>query len=296
MYQAKTDGLVGAHYRFRKNTHTGTETLLMAAVKARGTTILENAAQEPEIDDLIDFLNAMGGKITRRADRTIEIIGVSRLHGAIHRILPDRNEAVSYACAALATGGDVIIENARQEHLTSFLDKLSEIGGGYECGNYGIRFYAKGPLTATDVTTQVHPGFMTDWQPLWATLSTQAEGVSTIHETIMDSRFQYVTDLQNMGVRCELYSPEVANPETTYNFDLTENTVKTQHAVRIYGKTALTPGEFYVKDLRHGATLILASLIAKGHSIIHDVELVDRGYESLDSRLRSIGAHIKRGE
>lgn len=293
-YLASTTGLVGATYRFNKNTHTGTETLLMAAVKAKGKTVLENAAQEPEVDDLIAFLNAMGAKITRLTNRTIEIIGVSQLHGAIHKIMPDRNEAVSYACTALGTGGDVIIENAQQQHLTAFLDKVAEAGGGFECDSYGIRFYSKGPLTATDITTQVHPGFMTDWQPLWATLMTQASGMSTIHETIMESRFQYVADLVKMGVRCEYYQPKVENPEQLYNFDRDSASIDATHAVKIYGKAALKPGEFAVKDLRHGATLISAALIAKGSSVITEIEHVDRGYESLDTRLRSLGARITR--
>jgi UDP-N-acetylglucosamine 1-carboxyvinyltransferase len=294
MYKATTDGLRGAHYTFKKNTHTGTETLLMAAVCARGRTVLENAAEEPEIDDLITYLLAMGARIERKAPRTIVVEGVDTLHGAIHKIMPDRNEAVSYACAAIATQGDVIIENARPDHLAAFLEKLSEIGGGYETGAYGIRFFYDKPLTATDVTTQIHPGFMTDWQPLWATLVTQAEGISTIHETIMQSRFQYVEELRQMGVKCEFFNPEVADPDTLYNFNLEDDGPDQFHAVRIFGKTALQPGTFSVKDLRHGATLILAAMIAEGTSFIHAIEHVDRGYESLDQRLRSMGAQIVR--
>ncbi len=294
MYRAETTGLRGTTYRFRKNTHTGTETLLMAAARAQGTTVLENAAEEPEVDDLITFLNAMGARIARSQKRVIKIEGVPALHGAIHKLMPDRNEAVSYACAAVATQGDVIIENARPEHLTAFLEKLDVIGAGYEVGNYGIRFFYKQPLVATDITTSVHPGFMTDWQPLWATLVTQAVGVSSIHETIMESRFQYVSELQQMGVRCELYMPDIQNPDELYNFNLEDDAPDRPHAVRIYGKAQLQPGEFRVKDLRHGATLILASMIAQGTSIIHDIEHVDRGYESLDNRLRSMGAQITR--
>lgn len=183
MYVATTDGLVGTTYRFDKNTHTGTETLIMAAVKAKGRTILENAAEEPEIDDLIAFLNKMGAWIRRTSPRTIEIEGVEHLHGAIHKVMPDRNEVVSYACAAIATQGDIIVENARAKHLTAFLKVLEEIGAGQEVDDYGIRFYAKGPLTATEITTQIEPGFMTDWQPLMATVLTQCSGKSVIHES-----------------------------------------------------------------------------------------------------------------
>lgn len=188
--QAETDGLTGATYRFEKNSHTGTETLLMAAVLAKGTTVIENAAEEPEVDDLITFLNAMGAQIVRDG-RTITINGVESLHGAIHKIMPDRNEAVSYACAALVTQGDIIIENANSKHLEAFLEKVEEINGGYEVGEYGIRFFYKGQLKATTVETQIHPGFMTDWQPLFTTVLTQCEGESILHETIMQDRFQH---------------------------------------------------------------------------------------------------------
>ena len=177
----KSDQLTGANYRFEKNTHTGTETLIMTAVLASGKTVLENAALEPEIDDLITYLNQMGAKIRRRSFRVIEIEGVKRLKGSIHRIMPDRNEAVSYACAALATQGDIVIENARRQDLEAFLDKVSEAGGGYDIGQYGIRFYYHQPLRSTDITTEIHPGFMTDWQPLWATLMCQARGEIVIH-------------------------------------------------------------------------------------------------------------------
>ena len=294
MYVATTQGLKGTTYKFEKNTHTGTETLIMAAVKAEGTTILENAAEEPEIDDLIEFLNDMGARVRRRAQRVIEIEGVQKLHGAIHKIMPDRNEAVSYACAAIATKGDVIIENAKAEHLKAFLEKLDEIGAGYDVGQYGIRFYYKGGLRSADITTEIEPGFMTDWQPLWATLATQCVGVSHIHETIMQRRFQYVDELVQMGAQIEKYQPEVTHPEKVYNFNITDDKDSDQHAIAITGPTPLKAGHFKVKDLRHGATLILASMIAEGTSTIEGIEHVDRGYEKLDKRLRSMGAQIHR--
>lgn len=295
-YVAKTKGLVGTNYHFSKNTHTGTETLILAAVKAKGTTVLENAAEEPEIDDLINFLNSMGARIRRRAYRVIEIEGVDKLHGAIHRIMPDQNEAVSYACAAIATKGDVIIENARHLDLRAFLDKLEEIGAGYEVGNYGIRFFYKGELRSADVTTEVHPGFKTDWQPLWATILTQCQGKSVIHETIHPDRFQYVKALQDMGAQIRLFNPELSHPEKVYNFDLENDRSEYRHAIEITGVTPLQAGTFGVLDLRHGATLIIAALIARGTSRITGIEHVDRGYETLDLRLKSMGAAIQRLE
>lgn len=193
--------LIGAAYTFPKKTHTGTETMIMAAVLAQGITKLHNAALEPEVDDLIKFLNRMGAKIRRLPQDTIQIEGVSSLKPKIHKLMPDRNEAVTYATAAIATRGDIIVENAQAKDLEAFLAKLKDIGAGYEVGNFGIRFYYKGPLKATNVTTQPHPGFMTDWQPLWTVLMTQAKGESIVHEAVFTSRFQYVKDLVRMGAQ-----------------------------------------------------------------------------------------------
>lgn len=291
---AETSGLKGTTYRFAKSTHTGTETLIMAAVLAEGTTVLENAAEEPEIDDMISFLNKMGAHIRRRAHRVIEIEGVKKLSGAIHTIMPDQNEAVSYAVAAVLTKGDIIVENARHEHMTAFLEKLDEIGGGFDIGDYGIRFYYKGPLRATDVMTEIHPGFKTDWQPLWAVLLTQAKGTSVIHETVSQNRFQYADALERMGVPIELYNPEVKHPEKVYQFNLEDAQKTDRHAIKITGPVELQPIEYTVPDLRAGATILLAALIAQGSSTIIDAAShVERGYESITQRLNSMGARIR---
>ncbi len=292
---AETDGLVGTTFRFPKSTHTGTETMLMTAVVAQGTTIIENAAEEPEIDDMIAFLNAMGGKIRRRAHRVIEIEGVKKLSGAIHKIMPDQNEAVSYAVAAILTKGDIIVENARHQHMEAFLEKLDEIGGGYEVGEYGIRFFHKGELRATDVETAIHPGFKTDWQPLWAVLLTQATGTSVIHETVQQRRFQYADALQKMGVKCEFYNPEVTDPDKVYQFNMEDDLPEDMHAMKITGPVELQPITYEVPDLRAGATILLASLIATGESIIIDEgSHIERGYESITERLNSMGAKIRK--
>jgi len=235
----------------------------------------------------------MGARVRRRANRVIEIEGVSDLHPTIHKIMPDRNEAVSYACAAIATKGDIIVENANPEHLKAFLEKLEEMGAGFEIGNYGIRFYYKDGLRSVDVQTMPHPGFMTDWQPLWAVLLTQVLGKSIIHETVSEDRFQYTQGLALMGADIRLYSPEVSHPEKLYNFDIKEHD-EHYHACEISGETRLSGGEFRVADLRAGATLVLAGLVAKGKTILHNVELIDRGYEELDVRLNSMGANIQR--
>ncbi len=292
----ETKGLVGTRYRFEKNTHTGTETLLMTAVKAKGKTVLENAAEETEIDDMIAFLNGMGAKVERKPGRIIEIEGVEQLHGAIHQILPDRNQIISFACAALATKGDIVVENAHAQDVTAFLEKLTAINAGYEVGSYGIRFFYKGPLQATDVTTQIHPGFMTDWQPLWVTLMTQAQGVSVLHETVYENRFQYIEQLKEMGANIELFNPPVENPEEVYNFNIRDIASKNVfHAAKVTGPTQLHGGTFTVRDLRHGATLMIAGMLAEGETILLDPENhVDRGYEWLDRQLASMGAKIFR--
>ncbi len=290
----QTDDLHGAHYKFAKNTHTGTETLIMAGVLADGKTVLENAALEPEIDDLIEFLNSMGAKIERTQHRVIEIEGVAKLHGAIHRVMPDRNEAVSYACAALATQGDVIIENAKYQDFAAFVDKVQEAGGGFESGKYGVRFFYQGPLQATDVTTQIHPGFMTDWQPLWATLIAQAHGTSIIHETVMQNRFQYIDDLNKMGADIKPLDIEVDNPEEVYNFNWADRQEDDIRAVEITGPTNFTGGRFKVLDLRAGATILLAAISGQDTTVLENVKLIDRGYEQIDYKLSSLGANITR--
>ncbi len=293
---ASSQKLVGTNYTFEKNTHTGTETLIMAAVRAQGKTILSNAAMEPEVDDLIAYLNKMGAKITRPSLRVIEIEGVDKLVGTTHQIIPDRNEAVSYACAALTTKGSIVIENARADHLTAFLEQLDKIGAGYEIGNYGIKFFYKQPMTATQVTTAIEPGFMTDWQPLFATVLTQCQGQSIVHETIMQDRFQYVDQLLSMGANIEKFNPPISNPDEVYNFNLSDDRPEFSHAIKITGPTPLNAGKFTVHDLRQGATLVLAALTAQGTSIISGVEHVDRGYEALAERFNSMGAKIQRIE
>ncbi len=294
MIHAAAEKLTGTHFTFSKNTHTGTETLLMAAAVAEGETIIENAAEEVEVDDLISFLNGMGAKITRELNRVIRIQGVPKLGQAIHKLMPDQNEAVSYACAAIATKGDVIIENARASHLESFLEALDAIGAGYEVGNYGIRFYYKGELQATDITTAIAPGFKTDWQPLWATVLTQCHGTSMIHETIMQQRFQYAAELQKMGAQIEFCNPPVTDPEKVYNFNCSDEVPGTYHAIKITGPTQLQAGDFEVVDLRHGATLVLAAMTATGTSKISQIAHIDRGYEKLEEKLRTMGASIER--
>ncbi|MCS6817113.1 MAG: UDP-N-acetylglucosamine 1-carboxyvinyltransferase [Blastocatellia bacterium] len=288
--------LRGAHYRFPKNTHTGTEALLLAAVCARGETLLENAAQEPEVDDLIAFLNAMGARICRTDERTIRIEGVSQLHGARHRVMPDRNEAVTFACAALATRGEVEIEDVRPADVRAFLEVLEEMGAGSRLRGTTWRVWSRGPLRPVVIRTAPHPGFMTDWQPLIAPVLTQADGTSVIHETVFENRFHYARELQRMGARIEFFNPPLEDPETVYNFNLDDDRPEFFHAIRIFGPTPLRSARVSAADIRGGAALVIAALAAQGESVVEGIEHLERGYDRLDVALRSLGAEIERVE
>ncbi len=294
MIKLNCQKLKGGHYRFPKNTHTGTENLMMVAVLAEGITTLENSSLEPEVDDLISFLNKMGAKIKRLPNRKIKIEGVKKLKGTSHQIMADRNEAVSFACAALGTKGEIIIENVEKKHLTAFLEKIKEAGGNYETGKATIRFWYEDQLKATNITTAPYPGFMTDWQPLWTVLMTQAEGQSKVVETIHTNRLEFTKEIVRMGAKIKLFNPQPAHPDRFYNFNLKDDRPEYCHGAHVLGPTPLQGAEISVPDIRAGATLTLAALIAKGESILSGIEHIDRGYEDLDGRLRQLGAKIKR--
>lgn len=286
-------GLKGATYKFSKNTHTGTESLILIACLASGITILKNAAQEPEIDELINLLNQMGAKIKRLEPRIIEIEGVKKLHGTKFRIGMDRNEAVTLAVAAILTKGDITIKGISKIGLVEFLTELEKVGGGFEIQSDRIRFFYKGPMSGVHIATAPYPGFMTDWQGPWAILMTQAQGESIIHEAVYENRLNYVRQLQKMGAKLSLFNPKVRNPNTFYNFNTNDDN-NFYHAVRIKGPTELHNAVVKVPDLRAGATLVLAALVAKGESVIFGVDHLDRGYENFDKRLKKIGASIER--
>lgn len=294
-FHVKTKGLKGATYHFSKNTHTGTETMIIAAVMADGRTVLENAALEPEVDDLIGFLNQMGAKIKRNG-RTILIDGVKKLNGAKIKIPSDRNEVVTYAILSALTGGKINITGADLKQLDNFLEAFKDAGGKWEEKNGKVRFFVEGEIKPTDVTTQPHPGFMTDWQGPWAIFMTQANGVSTLHEAVYESRFGYVEELKKMGAKITTFQPKVENPKEFYNFNYSSQDAKIPHAIKIKGKTPLHNAVLNISDLRAGATLAIAALIAKGESVIFGIEYLERGYEAFDKRLKSLGADIQVAE
>lgn len=295
-FHAKTKGLKGVNYKFEKNTHTGTETLIMAAVLAKGKTILENAAEEPEIDELINLLNKMGAKIKRIKPRTIQIEGVKKLKGTRFKIPLDRNEVVTFAVAAILTGGEVFIKEAKKEGLEEFIEKVKSAGCGFEEKINGLRFFDSGKILATDVVSQPFPGFMTDWQGPWAILMTKGEGSSIIHETVYENRFGYADELNKMGAKIKLFNPVVKNPREFYNFNIKDDKKEFKHAAKISGPVELHDAVVNISDLRAGATLVLAALSAKGESVIFGVEHLDRGYERFDEKLRRLGADIKRAD
>ncbi len=276
---APSDGLRGAHIEFPTVTVMGTENAMLAATLARGTTVIDNAALEPEVDDLITMLTAMGARIARTAERRIEVEGVDRLGGADHRVLGDRLEAETFAIAAAITRGAVTLQGVNPEHLGAFLEVCDRMGVSYEAdaGAATLRVIGTGgaSLRAVDVRTDPYPGFATDFQAPLSVLLTQADGVSTIHETIFEDRLDHTRELVKMGARIELLD---------------------ERRARITGPTALFGAEVGIADLRAGATLILAALTASGTSVISGIEHVDRGYEQIEAKLVALGARINRIE
>jgi UDP-N-acetylglucosamine 1-carboxyvinyltransferase len=296
-FHATTNGngrLHGATYRFDKPTHTGTETLLIAAACAKGTTVLENCALEPEIDELIGLLNLMGARIKRKENRVIEIEGVDMLHGTTFSINPDRNEIVTFAIVAVITKGDIFIKDAKKELLKEFIEIFDAIGGGIDIKNDGIRFFYKGQIKAVDMTTAPYPGFMTDWQAPWGVLMTQADGESIIHETVFENKLGYINDLKKMGAKVKLFNPPVANKEDVYNFNLADDKPEYYHAVKITGPNKLHNAVLKMRDLRAGAAVVIAALASRGVSTIFEIDKLDRGYEKFEIRLQQLGADIQR--
>lgn len=285
---APDGGLHGAEIELRFPSVGGTENAILAAVLARGKTMIMNAALEPEIIELIKMLQKMGAIIEMCPPRTITIEGVEKLHGVTHRIMPDRNEAVSFACLAIATGGRVLVKDAVQEHLITFLNTVRRMGAEYEVTDDGIAFSRSGSLYPLEIRTDVHPGYMTDWQQPLAVLLTQAKGISTIHETIYEDRFGYALDLKEMGADIKISTDCPPNEPCRFEGK------GLYHFAVMHGPTQLSSKNLHVRDLRSGMVDILAALVAQGVSEIEGVEEIDRGYEKIDERLRQLGADITR--
>jgi UDP-N-acetylglucosamine 1-carboxyvinyltransferase len=264
--------LQGATYYMDMVTVTGTENLMMAAALAQGTTVLENAAKEPEVVDLAECLNKMGAKITGAGTDTITIEGVERLSGAQHHIVCDRIEAGTYMVAAAMTGGVVTLKNARADLLEAVIEKLREAGVEISTDSNSITVKSNGQLKAVNIRTAPHPAFPTDMQAQFMAMNTMAEGVSTVVETIFENRFMHVQELQRMGANIEIQG----------------------NTAFVKGVPALEGANVMATDLRASAGLVLAGLVAEGETVIDRIYHLDRGYERLEEKLNQLGAKVRR--
>jgi UDP-N-acetylglucosamine 1-carboxyvinyltransferase len=271
--EARAERLKGAHINFDKITVTGTEDILMAAVLAGGETVLENCAREPEVTDLAALLTAMGAKIEGAGTSVIRVQGVEKLHGARHRINPDRIEAGTFLVAGAITGGDLVVANCNPAHLSAVIGKLEEAGARIDMiGKDSIRVRSEGDLKGVDVSTEEYPGFPTDMQAQYMALATQADGTSVVTENIFENRFMHVQELVRMGANIKVDG----------------------RSATIRGKAPLSATAVMCSDLRASASLVLAALVADGESILDRVYHMDRGYEHIEEKLRGVGAQIRR--
>ncbi len=269
----KNGRLRGGEIKFEKVTVTGTENLMMAATLAHGTTVLRNAACEPEIEDLGELLNKMGARVRGAGTEIIEIDGVEVLDGAEHTIIPDRIETGTFIVAAAITRGELEIKDCQPEHLTSVLRKLREVGVEItELNQSTLLASGKNTLMAADITTEPYPQFPTDMQAQYMALMTQSEGRSVIAETVFENRFMHASEMQRMGARIQIDG----------------------HHATVDGPTTLTGAPVQASDLRASASLVLAGLVAKGETMIDRVYHIDRGYEKIETKLREVGADIER--
>jgi UDP-N-acetylglucosamine 1-carboxyvinyltransferase len=270
--EARAERLRGARLVFDRITVTGTENLLMAATLADGETIIENAAREPEIGDLAALLVSMGARIEGAGAATIHVHGVSSLHGATHSVIPDRIAAGTFLVAGAITGGDILLESARPDHLSAVIGKLAECGVEIRSDGKGLRVRGARELKAADVGTEEYPGFPTDMQAQYMALMTQAQGTSIINETIFENRFLHASEMIRMGADITLHGNQAI----------------------VRGPTPLTGASVIASDLRASASLVLAGLAAQGTTVVDRVYHIDRGYERIEEKLRGLGARIER--
>ncbi len=280
------DTLIGSIVELDYPSVGATEQLIMAAVAAEGRTVIRNAAIEPEIQNLVGFLQSMGAIIYQDEYRTWIIDGVSNFHGSSYWVINDRMEAASFACLAVATKGDVFVRGAEQEHMITFLNMLRKAGGVFEVDRSGIRFKFQDELKPVILETDVHPGFMTDWQPPFVTMLTQAEGISIVHETVYENRFGYVQALLDMDAKIQLHKSCLGRKRCRFrdnHFD---------HSAIVQGPADLKARDIEIPDLRAGFAYLMAALIANGTSRISGIEYVKRGYSSIQEKLAGVGGSI----
>lgn len=282
------NGLRGTKITLGYPSVGATEQVLLSATLAKGVTELRNAAIEPEIMDLILILQKMGAIITVEPNRVIFIEGVDSLSGYNHKAIPDRNEAASWASAALATKGDVFVRGAMQADLVTFLNVYRKVGGAFDVKEDGIRFYHPGgKLKAVTFETDVHPGFMTDWQQPLIVALTQAEGTSVVHETVYENRFGFTDALNKMGANISIHEQGLDAPDRRVARRPLEQ------AAVINGPTPLHAADVSVPDLRGGFSYLIAAMIAEGESRVNNVGIIARGYEHFIEKLEQLGADFK---
>lgn len=282
-------GLEGTRITLPYPSVGATENTILASVTARGITEIKNAAIEPEVVDLILFLQKLGANITLDVDRTIRIQGTRHFHEVEHTVIPDRIEAASWGMAAITTKGRVFVEGARHLDMITFLNKVREIGGGFEIKNNGIEFYCDGTLQGgLHLETDVHPGFMTDWQQPFVVMLTQAAGSSVIHETVYENRFGYSETLKEMGGDITLFKQCLGGKCCRFASQ------SFSHSLIVRGVTPLQACEIKIPDLRAGFAYVMAALIAEGTSTITGLPYLDRGYENIVQKLTALGADVSR--
>lgn len=287
-YRITARQLQGAKYQLAYPSVGATEQFLLAAVLAHGDSELSNAAIEPEIMDLACVLQKMGAIVSILPDRVIRVSGVQALHGFSHWSMPDRLEAASWACAALATNGNIRVAGVRQQDMMTFLNVYRRAGGEFDVDQQGISFRrGPDPLRPLVVETDVHPGFMTDWQAPLVTALTQANGISVLHETVYENRLGYTSALNALGADVQTFRECLGG--TSCRFGSRNH----EHSAVIVGPGKLHGSELVIPDLRAGFSYFLAALIADGWSKIHGARLIDRGYEDFLPKLRSLGVEVK---
>ena len=264
-----------------------TENTILASVTARGITVIKNAAIEPEIVELILFLQKLGAIITIDVDRTIRIQGTRRFYEVEHTVIPDRIEAASWGMAAISSKGRVFVEGAQHVNMVTFLNKIREVGGGFEIKSNGIEFFYDGPMQGgLHLETDVHPGFMTDWQQPFVVLLTQATGSSVVHETVYENRFGYTETLCEMGADISLFRQCLGGKQCRFASQ------SFCHSVIVKGPTPLAGREIHIPDLRAGFAYVMAALVAADTSIISGLPFLERGYEDLVNKLEALGANV----
>jgi len=268
-----------------------TENTILAGVTARGLTIIKNAATEPEIVELILFLQKLGAIITLDTDRTIRIQGTRRFYEVEHTVIPDRLESASWGLAAICSKGRVFVEGAQHLNMITLLNKIREVGGGFEIKSNGIEFFYDGPLQGgLHIETDVHPGFVTDWQQPFVVLLTQSSGSSVVHETVYENRFGYTETLNEMGADITSFRQCLGGKCCRFASQ------SFSHSIIVKGSTPLVAKDIKIPDLRAGFAYVMAALIATGESTLSGLHFLDRGYEDIGTKLGSLGADVSRIE